>query len=117
MPFLNAAKLTNEIQRVLKPSGIYFVVSYGIPEKRLFHFKRDHLDFSISTFIIKPEIPESEKEKSNKIHYIYICTKGDDAETAQENWPMVREQLEEEDSKDCSDSETAAPSPREDSSS
>lgn len=32
--------MMNEIQRVLKTNGIYFVVSYGRPENRLLHFRR-----------------------------------------------------------------------------
>jgi len=35
--FLNVALMTKEIQRVLKTGGIYMIISYGMPENRLFH--------------------------------------------------------------------------------
>lgn len=44
----NVAKMLSEIQRVLKPEGICLIISYGKPKKRLFHFKKNHLDFSCS---------------------------------------------------------------------
>ncbi len=38
--FLNVAIMTKEVQRVLKTGGVYFVISYGAPENRAFHFVR-----------------------------------------------------------------------------
>lgn len=35
--FYNAAKLTKEVQRVLKTGGIYLIISYGHPRTRLMH--------------------------------------------------------------------------------
>jgi len=29
--FVNVAKMTREVQRVLKPNGVYLVISYGQP--------------------------------------------------------------------------------------
>ena len=50
--FLNVAMMTKEVQRVVKPGGTYLVISYGKPENRVFHFERDHLDFSIKQYIL-----------------------------------------------------------------
>ena len=50
--FYNTAKMMNEVQRVLKDKGVYFAVSYGKPESRIFHFKRKHLDFNLDCFIL-----------------------------------------------------------------
>ena len=50
--FKNAAKLLAESQRILKPGGIYLCISYGRPETRVFHFRRRHLDFSLSCFVL-----------------------------------------------------------------
>ena len=36
--FLNVALMTEEVQRVLRPNGVYMVISYGRPENRSFHF-------------------------------------------------------------------------------
>lgn len=35
--FFNAAKLTKEVQRVLKTGGIYLIISYGHPRTRIMH--------------------------------------------------------------------------------
>jgi ubiquinone/menaquinone biosynthesis C-methylase UbiE len=36
--FLNTAKMTKEVQRVLKPNGLYIAITYGTPENRDCHF-------------------------------------------------------------------------------
>ena len=43
--FLNVARMTKEIQRVLKEGGVYIAISYGKPENRSFHLEREHLKF------------------------------------------------------------------------
>lgn len=43
--YLNVAKMLSEVQRILKEGGIYFIVSYGEPYNRTFHFEREHIDF------------------------------------------------------------------------
>ena len=35
--FVMVAKMLKETQRILKPDGVYFAISYGKPESRLFH--------------------------------------------------------------------------------
>ena len=52
--FVNVAKMTREVQRVLKPGGYYFVISYGKPENRNCHFERDHLDFTFEIDTVYP---------------------------------------------------------------
>jgi len=45
--YLMVAKMTKEIQRVIKPdTGLYIAISYGKPESRFGHFERPHLKFS-----------------------------------------------------------------------
>lgn len=39
-PILNVAKMTEEIYRVLKDDGVYFVLSYASPSTRLEHITR-----------------------------------------------------------------------------
>ena len=50
--FYNTAKMLKEVQRVLKTGGTYFAISYGKPETRVFHFKRKHLDFELSCYVL-----------------------------------------------------------------
>lgn len=52
--FLNVARMTREVQRVLKPGGYYFVISYGKPDNRTFHFQRKHLDFKVTLDTVHP---------------------------------------------------------------
>lgn len=46
--FLNVARMTRQVQRVLKPDGYYMAISYGGPEQRLEHFKWAHLSWQVS---------------------------------------------------------------------
>lgn len=78
--FLNVAKMINEIQRVLKVGGSYFVISYGKPENRSFHFEQDFLRFDIREFVVYDKEAVTAKEKEEKTHYIYVCTKLEDAD-------------------------------------
>ena len=41
------AIMMKEIQRVLKPGGIYFCITYGTPENRDPHFERAFLNWEI----------------------------------------------------------------------
>lgn len=50
--FYNTAKMLNEVQRVLSPGGLYMSISYGKPETRVFHFKREHLDFGLECYVL-----------------------------------------------------------------
>lgn len=71
--FINVAKMTHEVQRVLKPNGIYFVISYGAPDTRISHFQWDHLDFKVTLELIYPQDCKDE----DRAHYVYICRKGE----------------------------------------
>jgi ubiquinone/menaquinone biosynthesis C-methylase UbiE len=39
--------MMKEVQRVIKPTGIYFAISFGAPAEREMHLKREHLSFEI----------------------------------------------------------------------
>ena len=47
--FVNVARMIRDIQRVLKTGGYYFVISYGVPDNRELHFKRDNLKLDLQT--------------------------------------------------------------------
>jgi ubiquinone/menaquinone biosynthesis C-methylase UbiE len=75
--FLNTARMLKEVQRVLKPGGVYMVISYGLPENRLFHLEREFLSFDISVFTIKKDYlddGESVEQKVEKVR-IYVLNK------------------------------------------
>ena len=76
----NTAKLCAEVSRVLKPGGIFFIVSYGTPENRLNHLdKEDLYGWIVEVLTIpKPTISAAALPASddvNGFHYIYICRK------------------------------------------
>ena len=78
--YLNTALMLKEGQRVLKVGGAYIAISYGKPETRAFHFTRPFLSWSLQEFIFYPVDAKDEKEKEEKSHYIYACTKKPDWE-------------------------------------
>lgn len=94
--FINVAKMINQIQRVLKVGGSYFVISYGKPESRSFHFEQDFLRFDIREFVVYDKEAVTALEKEEKTHYIYVCTKCEDADQFSEaNFFKVMESLQE----------------------
>ena len=70
--FINVAKMTKEVQRVLKQGGIYMVISYGQPENRIVHLEREHLAFDLSVYTIKKNYSgdESEANRIEKVNLI-----------------------------------------------
>lgn len=46
-PHSSVAKMVREVYRVLRPGGVYFVVSYGAPHNRLEHLERSHVGFDV----------------------------------------------------------------------
>ena len=91
--FINVAKMTKEVQRVLKTGGTYMAISYGTPDNRLDHFSWKHLHWEVSHLALGQD--------TDNPHYIYLCKKKEDAdEICAENWKEVEESLYEEDQDD-----------------
>lgn len=65
---------------MLKPNSVYLAISYGKPENRAFHFERDHLAFDMKQYILYPESAQTEEEKEEKSHYLYVCRKKPEAD-------------------------------------
>ena len=87
--YVNVAKMTREVQRVLKVGGYYMVISYGVPETRLDHFGWKFLHWDVSHQILN--------EGTENPHYVYICHKKEGADNLpQEYWDEVIESLTEE---------------------
>ena len=83
--FLKVALMMKETQRVLKPGGHYFAISYGKPESRVYHFDRPFLSWELREFILYEANVQTEEEKEEKSHYIYVCKKNDDANETSQN--------------------------------
>lgn len=100
-PFLNVAMMTKEVQRVLKVSGLYIIVSHSEPESRLLHLQREHLSFEIKVHMIKKDSDEVALSnifpQQEQMHFVYICRKKIGADTlCQENFHQVYYDLEKE---------------------
>ncbi|CAG9325386.1 unnamed protein product [Blepharisma stoltei] len=84
--YLNVARMTKEIQRVLKTDGFYMAISYGAPESRLEHFEMEHLLWDVSNQIIG--------EETTNPHWVYLCKKKEGAErVCEEKWEEVENKL------------------------
>ena len=87
--------MTKEISRILKTGGIYFIISYGRPEYRLYHLERKHLAFDVKVVEIN-----SKKEKEVSSHFAYICKKLPEAKNKINNLDIVLKEMGNKNSKD-----------------
>ena len=113
---LNITKMTKEISRSLKTGGTYLILSYGKPNERLIHLKREHLAFDIKIIkITKSEkngkinynmniIKENEEEindnnnkekEEKKVHYAYLCKKLPEANEKLNNFRNIYNEMKE----------------------
>jgi ubiquinone/menaquinone biosynthesis C-methylase UbiE len=76
---LNVAIMTKEIQRVLKTSGIYILISHSGPDTRISHLNKNHLAFDISISEYRNQFPD-EDNLDEKVYYVYICKKKNEAD-------------------------------------
>ena len=76
---LKIALMLKETIRVLRTNGHYFCISYGKPESRVHHFEQAFLSWELREFLLYDSTIESEEEKQEKSHYIYVCKVNDDA--------------------------------------
>ncbi|CDJ45301.1 Os11g0557700 protein, related [Eimeria tenella] len=75
--FENVNKALTLISQILKPGGVYMMISYGSPMFRLNHLQRKEFEWTVDLQTLeKPSLntPAEVEEKSN-VHYIYICKK------------------------------------------
>lgn len=92
----NAAKMLEEVERVLKANGVYILITYGAPTYRL-HLLREAHSWSIKLHVIGKAFLEASSEhqareltspvplnddtslsgKNPDVHYIYVCIKDD----------------------------------------
>lgn len=85
----NVAKMCNEVSRVLKPDGVFIIVSYGIPSNRLQYLQEENYKWRVSVQTVpKPSATASSSSSSpatadaadptdaSSVHNVYICQKG-----------------------------------------
>lgn len=59
-------------------------ISYGKPDSRDFHFEREHISMTMKQYILYPVDTETEEQKEEKSHYIYLLKKNEDADRKSE---------------------------------
>lgn len=80
----NVAKMCMEISRVLKPNGVYFICSYGVPDNRMQYLENDDYSWTVTVHTI-PKVTISaaavpDTRDAESVHYLYVCKKGGTAE-------------------------------------
>ena len=90
--YRKVAMMLREVQRVLKTGGIYILITFGEPSRRMLHLEREHLDWDI-----KHQRLEGEEGSKDGIHHVYICRKNQGAEQkCASNWKQVLSQVKKE---------------------
>ncbi|XP_022896597.1 methyltransferase-like protein 13 [Olea europaea var. sylvestris] len=100
---INAAQMLGEVSRLLKPGGVYMLITYGDPTVRMPHINRPVYNWKVELYVIprpgnqKPAgstslksylepVPMTEKGllpadytlEDPDSHFIYVCKKADD---------------------------------------
>ena len=78
--FQKASVMMQNVFRVLKPGGVYIIVSYGMPDARIGYLKSKFMNWNIEhARIAKVPLEQFTSIEHSQYHYIYICTKAGDA--------------------------------------
>ena len=78
----NAAKFLAGVSRTLKSVGVYFCVSYGIPDNRMTYLDNEAYGWTVKVHTVaKPTVSAAASAGAGKsgdpssVHYIYVCQK------------------------------------------
>lgn len=78
----NAAKFLAGVSRTLKSVGVYFCVSYGIPDNRMTYLDNEAYGWTVKVHTVaKPTVSAAATASAGKsgdpssVHYIYVCQK------------------------------------------
>lgn len=80
----NVARMCQEVSRVLKSHGVFFIVSYGVPDNRRQYLENEDFSWTVSIHTVpKPTVSATavpDTKDANSVHYIYVCQKGGSAD-------------------------------------
>ena len=72
----NMVKALSEVQRILKPGGIFVSVTHGTPDSRAFYFKHPKLaDWDLKYEKCPKDSVSLEPGESKFFHTVFICQK------------------------------------------
>ncbi|KAL0241519.1 hypothetical protein GEMRC1_006754 [Eukaryota sp. GEM-RC1] len=92
--FENVLCAHKEINRCLKPQGIYVNITYGQPESRLDHFKRQDLNWNVETKTVPKSMLGLEENQDNPSNYFYVYICSHPQESPKEEQEPVTESIE-----------------------
>lgn len=79
----NASKMMAGVSRVLKSVGVYFCVSYGIPDNRMTYLDSEAYGWTVKVHTVaKPTVSAAgaaaaggKGADGSSVHYVYVCQK------------------------------------------
>jgi hypothetical protein len=65
---------------VLNGAGVFFIVSYGVPDNRLNYLENDDYAWTVTVHTVpKPTVSATavpDTKDANSVHDVYVCQKG-----------------------------------------
>eukprot|EP00744_Colponema_vietnamica_P006587 GILI01009551.1.p1 GENE.GILI01009551.1~~GILI01009551.1.p1 ORF type:complete len:225 (+),score=68.14 GILI01009551.1:68-742(+) len=75
--FHNVYQMNKNVARVLKKGGRYIVITYGMPDTRIDHYRRRRLHFDVEHKTVDKPVFSSDASPTSNYH-VYVMTKTDD---------------------------------------
>ncbi|ELR15315.1 catalytic, putative [Acanthamoeba castellanii str. Neff] len=70
----NTEKILSEMARIIKPGGVFLLITYGQPKTRLHYLCKEKFGWDVEQRTVAKQAPPGSDEKAD-VHYIYICRK------------------------------------------
>jgi len=70
----NTDKMLAEVSRILKPGGVFVLITYGQPKTRIHYLNKTKYHWGIEQHTVAKH-NQNESDDRPDVHYIYICTK------------------------------------------
>ena len=85
----NIYKMCSEISRVLSSTGVFFIVSYGVPDNRLNYLENDDYAWTVTVHTVaKPTVSAAavaDSKDANSVHYVMSVRRVEEVLTLRRN--------------------------------